>query len=95
MTKNAASEPPSKMFYKPGQKMTLDSALKMMLIKSANDVAVAIAETVGGSEQAFIEKDERRGAPHRMTSSHFINPNGLPAKDNIRPLGTLRCSRSR
>ncbi|AEH80096.1 D-alanyl-D-alanine carboxypeptidase family protein [Sinorhizobium meliloti SM11] len=80
MTKNAASEPPSKMFYKPGQKMTLDSALKMMLIKSANDVAVAIAETVGGSEQAFIEKMNAEARRIGMTSSHFINPNGLPGQ---------------
>lgn len=80
MTKNAASEPPSKMFYKPGQKMTLDSALKMMLIKSANDVAVAIAETVGGSEQAFIEKMNAEARRIGMTSSRFINPNGLPGQ---------------
>jgi D-alanyl-D-alanine carboxypeptidase len=78
MTKNAAAEPPSKMFYKPGQAMTLDSALKMMLVKSANDVAVAIAETVGGSEPAFIERMNAEARRIGMTSSNFINPNGLP-----------------
>ncbi|WP_457581220.1 D-alanyl-D-alanine carboxypeptidase family protein [Ensifer canadensis] len=78
MTKNAASEPPSKMFYKPGQAMTLDSALKMMLVKSANDVAVAIAETVGGSEPAFIDRMNSEARRIGMTSSHFINANGLP-----------------
>ncbi|OHV75576.1 D-alanyl-D-alanine carboxypeptidase family protein [Ensifer sp. LCM 4579] len=80
MSKNAASEPPSKMFYKPGQTMTLDSALKMMLVKSANDVAVAIAETVGGSEQAFIDRMNAEARRIGMTSSHFINPNGLPGQ---------------
>jgi D-alanyl-D-alanine carboxypeptidase len=80
MSKNAASEPPSKMFYKPGQTMTLDSALKMMLVKSANDVAVAIAETVGGSEQAFIERMNAEARRIGMTSSRFINPNGLPGQ---------------
>ncbi|ASY64134.1 D-alanyl-D-alanine carboxypeptidase [Sinorhizobium sojae CCBAU 05684] len=80
MSKNAASEPPSKMFYKPGQAMTLDSALKMMLVKSANDVAVAIAETVGGSESAFIDRMNAEARRIGMTSSHFINPNGLPGK---------------
>lgn len=80
MTKNAASEPPSKMFYKAGQKMTLDSALKMMLVKSANDVAVAIAETVGGSEQAFIERMNAEARRIGMTSSRFINANGLPGE---------------
>ncbi|THK35227.1 D-alanyl-D-alanine carboxypeptidase [Ensifer sp. MPMI2T] len=78
MTKNAASEPPSKMFYKPGQAMTLDSALKMMLVKSANDVAVAIGETVAGSEPAFIERMNAEARRIGMTSSHFINANGLP-----------------
>ncbi|WEX89307.1 D-alanyl-D-alanine carboxypeptidase [Sinorhizobium garamanticum] len=80
MTKNAASEPPSKMFYKPGQAMTLDSALKMMLVKSANDVAVAIAETVGGSEPAFIERMNAEARRIGLTSSHFINANGLPGE---------------
>lgn len=78
MSKNAAAEPPSKMFYRPGQAMTLDSALKMMLVKSANDVAVAIAETVGGSEQAFIDRMNAEARRIGMTSSHFINANGLP-----------------
>ena len=80
MSKNAAAEPPSKMFYKPGQAMTLDSALKMMLVKSANDVAVAIAEAVGGSEQGFIDRMNAEARRIGMTSSHFINPNGLPGK---------------
>ncbi|WP_426126953.1 D-alanyl-D-alanine carboxypeptidase family protein [Pararhizobium sp. PWRC1-1] len=79
MSKNAAGEPPSKMFYKPGQAVTLDSALKMMLIKSANDIAVAIGETVAGSEPAFINQMNSEARRIGMTSSHFVNPNGLPA----------------
>lgn len=79
MSKNAASEPASKMYLKPGQSMTLDSALKMMLIKSANDIAVAIGETVGGSEPAFIDMMNAEARRIGMTSSHFVNPNGLPA----------------
>jgi D-alanyl-D-alanine carboxypeptidase len=80
MTKNAAAEPPSKMYFKPGQKMTIDSALKIILVKSANDVAVAIAESVGGSEQAFIDRMNAEAARIGMSSSHFINPHGLPGK---------------
>ncbi|HTO32184.1 MAG TPA: D-alanyl-D-alanine carboxypeptidase family protein [Pararhizobium sp.] len=79
MSKNAAGEPPSKMFYKPGQALTLDSALKMMLIKSANDIAVAIGETVAGSEPAFINMMNAEAQRIGMSSSHFVNPNGLPA----------------
>lgn len=80
MTKNAAAEPPSKMYFKPGQAMTLDSALKIMLVKSANDVAVAVGEAVGGSEQAFIGRMNAEAARIGMSSSHFINPHGLPGK---------------
>ena len=46
---NASKEPPSKMGYKPGTVITVDNALKMMLVRSANDIAIALAETVGGS----------------------------------------------
>ncbi len=80
MSKNASAQPASKMYYKPGQQMTLDSALKMMLIKSANDVAVAIGETVGGSQDAFVARMNDQAAKLGMISSHFINPNGLPGK---------------
>ena len=80
MTKHSASQPPAKMFLKPGQRMTLDNALKMMLVKSANDLAMAIAETVGGSEPAFVARMNAEAARLGMTSSHFINPNGLPGK---------------
>ncbi|ANH05947.1 D-alanyl-D-alanine carboxypeptidase family protein [Shinella sp. HZN7] len=80
MTKNAAAEPPSKMYYKPGQKMTLDSALKIILVKSANDVAVAIGESVAGSDQAFVARMNAEAARIGMSSSHFINPHGLPGK---------------
>jgi D-alanyl-D-alanine carboxypeptidase len=80
MTKLSAAQPPAKMFYRPGQKLTLDDALKMMLVKSANDLAMAIAETVGGSEQGFVERMNAEAARLGMTSSHFINPNGLPGK---------------
>ena len=49
------------MGYKPGSVLTLDNAMKMMLVKSANDIAVAIGENVGGSKEAFVDADERRG----------------------------------
>jgi len=80
MSKHSASQPPAKMFLKPGQKMTLDNALKMMLVKSANDLAMAVAETVGGSEQNFVVRMNAEAARLGMGSTHFINPNGLPGK---------------
>ncbi len=80
MSKHAADQPASKMYFKPGSKLTLDSALKLLLVKSANDVAVAIAETVGGTEGAFVARMNAEAKKLGMTSSRFVNPNGLPGK---------------
>lgn len=80
MSKRAAAQPASKMYYKPGQQLTLDSALKILLVKSANDVAVAIAETVGGSQENFVARMNAEAARIGMGSTRFINPNGLPGK---------------
>lgn len=80
MSKKAADQPASKMYFKPGSKLTLDSALKLLLVKSANDVAVAIAETVGGTLDEFIVMMNGEAARLGMTSTHFINPHGLPGK---------------
>ncbi|WP_442967551.1 D-alanyl-D-alanine carboxypeptidase family protein [Rhizobium sp. BR 362] len=80
MSKLSSSQPPAKMYFKPGQKLTLDNALKMMLVKSANDLAMAIAETVGGSEQGFVARMNAEAARLGMRDTHYINPNGLPGK---------------
>ncbi len=80
ITERAASQPASKMYYKPGQKMTLDSALKILMVQSANDVAVAIAETVSGSHDAFVARMNSDARRIGMGSSNFINPHGLPGK---------------
>ncbi|MBD8688474.1 D-alanyl-D-alanine carboxypeptidase [Rhizobium sp. CFBP 13717] len=80
MSKKAADQPASKMYFKPGSRLTLDSALKLLLIKSANDVAVAIAETVGGTNENFVAQMNAQAARLGMSSTHFINANGLPGK---------------
>jgi D-alanyl-D-alanine carboxypeptidase len=80
MSKVATDQPASKMYVKPGASMTLDAALKILLVKSANDVAVAVAETVGGSNENFIAMMNAEAARLGMSSSRFINPHGLPGK---------------
>lgn len=80
---NARAQPPSKMGFKPGTQMTLDSALKMLIVKSANDIAVAVAETIGGSEPAFIEMMNAEARRLGMTSTRFVNPHGLPDNRQI------------
>lgn len=92
VTKRSAGEPPSKMGFKPGSVMRLDNALKMMLVKSANDVAMAVGENIGGSQAAFAERMNAEARRLGMTGSHFVNPNGLFSPDQYttaRDLGLL------
>ena len=77
-SKNSISEPPSKMGFKVGTMLTIDAALKIILIKSANDVAVAIGEAVAGSEAAFIDRMNAEARRLNMLDSVFVNPHGLP-----------------
>ena len=78
MSAHAAAQPPSKMGLKPGTQLSLDAALKVMLVKSANDIAVAIAETVGGSEGGFADVMNQTARRLGMRDTHFVNPHGLP-----------------
>ncbi|MER9107157.1 D-alanyl-D-alanine carboxypeptidase [Mesorhizobium sp. M0848] len=81
VTKHSASEPPSKMGFKPGSVMRLDNALKMMLVKSANDIAMAVGENVGGSQAAFADRMNAEATRLGMNGTHFVNPNGLFSPD--------------
>lgn len=71
-------EPPSKIGYPVGTKLQLDKALRALIVKSANDVAVMIAEGVAGSERAFVERMNAAARRLGMSRSVFRNPNGLP-----------------
>lgn len=74
----AAAMPPSKMGFRPGTLVTLHNALKMLMVKSANDIAVTIAEGVSGSVEAFAEDMNQAAVSLGLRQSHFVNPNGLP-----------------
>ncbi|RBO97855.1 D-alanyl-D-alanine carboxypeptidase [Pseudochrobactrum asaccharolyticum] len=82
MSVAATKEPPSKMGYKAGSVMTLDSALKIMMVKSANDVSVAVAESVGGSKAGFAKMMNAEAKRIGMFGSNFSNPHGLPDPNN-------------
>jgi D-alanyl-D-alanine carboxypeptidase len=82
MTKNSSSQPPSKMGFKPGSVMTLDNALKMMITHSANDIAMAVGENVGGSQEAFVDRMNAEALRLGMSGTHYANPNGLFSPDN-------------
>ena len=77
---SAARQPPSRMGYKPGSALTLDNALKIMLVKSANDIAVAVAETAAGKNYLTAMNDEARRLG--MTGSNWVNANGLHSAQN-------------
>jgi len=73
----AARMKPSKMGFAPGVQVTLGNALKMLMVKSANDLAVTIAEGVSGSVEAFADEMNQAASSLGMRESHFVNPNGL------------------
>ena len=79
----AASQQPSKMGFKPGTVVTLDNAMKMVLVKSANDMAWVVGEGVAGSMPAFVAEMNATAAHLGMSGTHFENPNGLPDPDQI------------
>ena len=79
----AASQSPSKMGLRPGTQVTVENALAMMLVKSANDMAVVLAEGVGGSIDGFSAIMNEHARRLGMTQTSYVNPNGLPADGQI------------
>ena len=79
----ASAQSPSKMGFRPGTQVTVDNALKMMLVKSANDMAVVLAEGVGGSIDGFSAQMNQTAQRLGMTQTSYVNPNGLPADGQI------------
>lgn len=61
----------------PGDKLSLNQALHALLLKSANDVAILIAEHIGGSVEGFADMMNEEAAKLGATNSHFVNPHGL------------------
>jgi D-alanyl-D-alanine carboxypeptidase len=80
---NAVAQAPVKMGFGVGTQVTVDNALKMLMVKSANDIAVVLAEGVAGSIEAFADQMNWNAQRLGMTQSSFVNPNGLPAEDQI------------
>ena len=79
----AASQSPSKMGFRPGTQVTVENALLMMMVKSANDMAVVLAEGVGGSIDGFSAQMNAAAQRLGMTQTSYVNPNGLPADGQI------------
>jgi D-alanyl-D-alanine carboxypeptidase len=74
---NAARQKPSKIGIRPGQEITLDNAIKVLMVKSANDLAVVVAEAVGGSVGGFSQMMNAEARRLGMRESRFSNPHGF------------------
>ncbi|MEO0546990.1 MAG: serine hydrolase, partial [Pseudomonadota bacterium] len=77
ISRAARKQPPSRMGYGLGTTVTLENALKLLLIKSANDISVAIGETISGTSEAFAAQMTADAKALGMTGSRFENPHGL------------------
>jgi D-alanyl-D-alanine carboxypeptidase len=79
----AAAQQPVKMGFPVGTLVTVDNALKMMMVRSSNDMAVVLAEGVAGSIEAFSVEMNATARRLGMVQSSFVNPNGLPDEEQI------------
>ena len=78
VSKVAAGRSPSKLYLKPGQSISAEQAIYALVTKSANDVATAVAEKLGGSERAFAKRMTRKARALGMSNTTFRNASGLP-----------------
>jgi D-alanyl-D-alanine carboxypeptidase len=79
----AAAQSPTKMGFPVGTQLTVDNAIKMLMVKSANDMAVVLAEGVSGSIDNFAAEMNENAQRLGMTQTNYVNPNGLPADEQI------------
>jgi D-alanyl-D-alanine carboxypeptidase len=80
---NAARQPPSKLGVKAGGSIKVEDAILALVTKSANDVAVVVAEAIGGDVSGFAERMNRTARALGMNSSTFRNPHGLPDNGQV------------
>ena len=79
----AASRPPSKIGVDAGETIDVEDAIKALITKSANDVAVVVAENIAGNEDAFAEQMTRRARSLGMSRTTFKNASGLPDAEQV------------
>lgn len=81
-SERAASMGGSQIFLQTGEEMTVEDMIKGIAIASGNDASVAMAEHIGGTEEAFVAKMNERAKQLGMKNTNFVNANGLPAPDH-------------
>lgn len=80
---HASAQPPSKLGLQPGQTISVEDAIKALVTKSANDVAVIVAEAVAGSESAFARQMTQKARALKMTRTTYRNASGLPDPEQM------------
>jgi D-alanyl-D-alanine carboxypeptidase len=83
VSQHAAVQAPSKLALKPGETITVENAIRAVVTKSANDVAVVIAEALGGSEEEFAAMMTRKARELGMRGTIYRNASGLPDNEQI------------
>ena len=83
VSEHAASMGGSQIWLEPGEHFTLDEMLRAICVSSANDAAVAVAELVGGSEEAFVARMNAKAAELGMTGTTFKNACGLDTEGHL------------
>jgi D-alanyl-D-alanine carboxypeptidase len=78
VSEHAAAQAPSKLNLKPGDSITVENAIRAIVTKSANDVAVVVAEALGGSEAEFCKTMTRKARSLNMAHTTYVNASGLP-----------------
>ncbi|MBE1236444.1 D-alanyl-D-alanine carboxypeptidase [Phaeovibrio sulfidiphilus] len=78
VSQRAAGQAPSKLGLRPGSTITVETAIKALVAKSANDVAVVVAENIAGSESAFAQQMTAKARALGMRNTTFRNASGLP-----------------
>ncbi len=83
VSKFASNQAPSKLGLQPGQELTVRTAIDALSIKSANDVAVVVAEHIGGSEDKFAQMMTQKARQLGMKGTNFVNASGLPDEEQV------------
>ena len=79
VSRNAWNQAPSKSGLAVGSSITVRDALYVLIVKSANDIAVALGEAISGSEKEFVGEMNKMAQAMGLTATHFVDPNGLTA----------------
>ena len=88
----ATRVPASKLYLRPGQSLSIEELLYGIMLASANDASVVLAEGIGGSVERFTEQMTKKAHQIGATNTNFTNPHGLTAIDRYstaRDLATI------